>query len=117
MRFTREYAKLSRPVFTTIRKNTRLYQLGARPKIRSPKQRFRTMVIERTPIRKADITEDLARSDGECSREEVIALLEKWYGPDFDDFVLLRLAKEEACLSGGDTQQPIRTPRGKEQAR
>ena len=56
---------------------------------------------------KKDITEELAQSDADCSREELIAMLEGWYGKEFDNFVLLTFEKEagylvtESYYSGG----------------
>ena len=43
---------------------------------------------------KANITERHALSDADCSRAELIAMLERWYGKEFDDFVLLTMQKE-----------------------
>lgn len=44
-------------------------------------------------MEKAHISEQLAQNDADCSKEELIAMLEKWYGKKFDDFVLLTLEK------------------------
>jgi len=32
--------------------------------------------------------------DADCSKAELVAMLEKWYGKDFDDFLLLTFLKE-----------------------
>ena len=43
---------------------------------------------------KNEITDSLARYDADCSKAELIAMLEKWYGKDYDDFLLLTLKRE-----------------------
>ena len=93
MRFTKEYYKLSNTVFTTIRKNTGFYKVGKVCQIRTPKQEFQATVIKITPLKKKDITPYIANRDAEVTPFELIKKLEKWYGKEYDDFVLIRLAR------------------------
>ena len=93
MKFSKEYSKLSADIFTTIRKRTKRYRLYDRVNIISPNQDFLVEVRGRLFLQKKDITEELARSDADCSRQELITQLEKWYGKKFDDFVLLQLRR------------------------
>lgn len=97
MRFSKDYSKLDNPIFTTIRKNTKHYRLGAGTegcKIQTPTRQFKAYLIEIKTLKKKQITEKLAHSDADCSKTELIAMLEKWYGKKFDDFLLLTLKKE-----------------------
>ena len=96
MRFSKDYSKLEKDVFTTIRKSRRSkpYIFGNSWFIESPTWQFRAQLIGVQKITKGMITEELAYSDADCSRGELIAMLEKWYGKEFDDFVLLTLKKE-----------------------
>lgn len=100
MRFSKDYSKLDKPIFTTIRKNTNynrriLFRTGKGCEIRTPTRQFRAYLIELKKLKKKQITEKLAHSDADCSRTELIAMLEKWYGKKFDDFLLLTFMKEE----------------------
>ena len=99
MRFSREYRKLKENIFTTIRKNSKgVYDVGRFKKVVTPKQEFGAYIIGSRPLKKAEITEELAQSDADCSRVELIKKLDGWYGKDFDDFVLLTLERN----GGGD---------------
>lgn len=91
MKFSKEYRKLRRKSFTTIRKNLGYYQKGQIIEVITPKQGFIAEIQEIREITKDDITEDLAQRDADCSRRELIDLLEKWYGKDHDDFILIFL--------------------------
>ena len=93
MKFTHEYRKLSEKVFTTIRKNTGFYKNGQAYRIDTPEQKFKAKVTGSIRIFKAEINDFLAQNDADMSAEELIALLEKWYGKKFDDFVLLTLER------------------------
>lgn len=93
MRFSKEYSKFKKKEFTTIRKNTGFYKLGNIYQVITPLQRFKARMISHRRLRKFDITEEFAQSDADCSRAELIAMLEKWYGKKFDDFVLLYLER------------------------
>jgi len=94
MKFSKDYSKLDKPIFTTIRKYPG-YMVGQVLTINTPTKKFMAKVTHATWMNKALITEELAHSDADCSREELIAMLEKWYGKVFDDFVLLTLEKVE----------------------
>ena len=105
MRFSKDYSKLSKNIFTTIRKNIGYYHynsninkssVGFIITVKTPTKSFKVKIIEIKYIKKKDITEELAQSDADCSRAELIAMLEKWYGKEFDDFVLLTLQREES---------------------
>jgi len=93
MKFSKEYSKLALEEFTTIRKFSMYYRVGSKINIRTPIRTFQAIVLSRAVIHKDQITEELAQSDADCSREELISMLEKWYGKRFDDFILLRLRK------------------------
>ena len=93
MKFSKEYSKLNKKRFTTIRKNTRRYKPESIYSIITPKQKFKARVISRLYIKKEDITDFIALYDADCSRWELIELLEKWYGRDFNDFVLITLER------------------------
>ena len=93
MKFSKEYSKLIKKRFTTIRKNTRRYKPKSIYDIITPKQKFRARVISRDYIKKEDITNFIALYDADCWRWELIELLEKWYGRDFDDFVIITLER------------------------
>ena len=100
MKFSKDYSKLNQTFFTTIRKNTRHYRsIGIRSRaisIQSPTKEFKAYIIEIETLKKSQITEELALSDAECSRAELIAMLEKWYGKEFDDFILITLKRKES---------------------
>lgn len=93
MKFSKDYSKLSKKRFTTIRKNTRRYKPENIYLIDTPKQKFKAKVISREYIKKEDITNFIALYDADCFRWELIALLDKWHGRDFDDFVLIILER------------------------
>ena len=98
IRFSKDYSKLDGPIFTTIRKNTKHYRQGAKLtgcSIQTPTRQFRAYLIEIKTIKKKQITEKLAYSDADCSKAELITMLEKWYGKKFDDFLLLTFMKEK----------------------
>ena len=98
MKFSKDYSKLDSRIFTTIRKNTHHNRLlgntGNKIKIQTPTKEFRAYLIAKNKIKKKQITEKLARSDADCSKAELIAMLEKWYGKKFDDFLLITFMKE-----------------------
>ncbi len=94
MKFSHEYKKLSQDYFTTIRKNTNWYKVGRIYQIETPKQNFKVKVISSYPISKFEINDQLAQSDADMDAEGLIALLEKFYGKTFDDFVLLTLERQ-----------------------
>lgn len=105
MKFTKDYSKFEKRIFTSIRKNTRHYRVlgnlsGKSIKIQTPTQEFRAYIIEKRKIKKSQITEKLARSDADCSKAELVAMLEKWYGKEFDDFLLLTFMKEKIKEKG-----------------
>lgn len=93
MRFSKHHSKLDNAIFTSIRKNTGFYTKDKVISITTPKTKFKAKVMHTTPITKADIDESLARADADCSREELIEMLEKWYGKKFDDFALIFLLR------------------------
>lgn len=93
MIFTHEYSILKKKIFTTIRKNTNFYKVGHSYQVHTPEQSFKAKVIKSKAISKFKIDETLARNDADMSAVELVALLDKWYGQTFDDFVLLTLEK------------------------
>lgn len=93
MRFSKEYAKLARTTFTTIRANTGYYKIGQRVVVETPLREFVADVVDVKLARKEDITEEFAYIDADCSRMELIMQLEKWYGTTYNDFVIIKLRK------------------------
>ena len=90
MKFSKNYEKLNWVIFTTIRKNTGKYKLGKTYTMNvSGSGKFKARIIGLLPIKKRDITDDLASVDAECSKEELLKMLEDWYGKDFDDYMLI----------------------------
>ena len=94
MIFSHEYSKLQKLEFTTIRKNSGYYYPAQLVKVQTPTQTFQARVQTILPIQKAHITEELAKSDADMSREELLKQLEQWYGASYDNFILIRLTKE-----------------------
>ncbi len=98
MKFSKDYSKLDSRIFTTIRKNTRynrvLGNTGSSILIMTPTKQFWAYIIAKNKIKKKQFTEKLARTDADCSKAELIAMLEKWYGKEFDDFLLITFMKE-----------------------
>lgn len=93
MKFSHEYTKLSKKIFTTIRRNNNFYKIGHTYQIQTPKQNFKAKVIEGELISKTEIDDHLARNDADMIAQELVVLLETWYGKIFDDFVLLTLER------------------------
>lgn len=94
MKFTHEYSILKKKVFTSIRKNTGFYKIGHIYQINTPEQDFSAKVIKSEAISKFEIDDSLAQSDADMTAKELVALLDKWYGKTFDDFVLLTLERK-----------------------
>jgi hypothetical protein len=44
-------------------------------------------------IRKEDITEEIALADADTDKESLIKLLNKFYGKDYDGFVLITMER------------------------
>ena len=93
IRFSKDWKKMDALVFTTIRKNTGSKSVGQIHTIKTPTKKFMAKIIGLWVMKKKDITEEFARYDAEMSREDMIALLGKWYGKSFDDFVTIVLIK------------------------
>jgi len=91
IRFSKNWEKLGWIVFTTIRKNTGSKKIGQVHTIKTPNEIFKAKVIGLYPIKKAEITNDLASVDANMNRIDLVSMLEKWYGRDFDDFILITL--------------------------
>ena len=94
MKFSKDWIKLDNLTFTTIRKNTKFYTFGKKYLIKTPSKEFFVKLIGVRLLKKENITDQIAWIDASCRKEELIAMLEKWYGKKFDDFVLLTLKKE-----------------------
>jgi len=99
MIFSKNYSKFGLNIFTTIRKSTGFYKLGNIYKVKTPSKEFKVRLIECRKIDKDYITEQFAQNDADCSRAELIAMLEKWYGKKHDDFVLLVLQRSNNARS------------------
>jgi hypothetical protein len=94
MIFSENYTKLDKGVFTTIRKNTNHYKVGKTYSMQvKGKIDFPATIIGVKMLKKADITEEIARTDADRSRQELVDMLEGWYGKEFDDYVLITLQK------------------------
>ena len=92
IRFTTNWEKLGWTIFTTIRKNTGSKKIGQIHTIKTPRSgTFKAKVIGVYPIKKEEITDDLATFDADTDRDGLIKMLEGWYGKDFDNFVLITL--------------------------
>jgi len=92
MKFTKNYEKLKWVIFTTIRKNTGKYKLGNIYTMNTPIDNFKAKVVGLYPIKKEEITDDLAYVDAEeKAKEAFIKMLDNWYGKNFDDYVLITL--------------------------
>jgi len=93
IRFSKDYSKLGSLFFSTIRKASPYYRIGAIHKIKTPTTEFKAQIVAGEIIGKGQISEELAQSDADCSKEELIAMLERWYGREFNDFVLFSLKR------------------------
>ena len=93
MKFSKDYSKLDKLTFTTIRKYSGYYMCGMTVNIKTPTKEFKAKVIKANWMNKSMISENLAQSDADCSRVELITMLEGWYGKRFDDFVLITLER------------------------
>jgi len=94
MKFSKDWPKLKNQTFTTIRKRGNRYQLGRTYTIVSPSETFRAKLVSRETLKKSEISDGLARKDANCTRIELLKILEKWYGKEFDDFEILYLRRE-----------------------
>ena len=91
IRFSTNWEKLGWTIFTTIRKNTHSKLVGQIHTIRTPDGDFKAKIIGLYPIKKIEITDDLAFADADMTKDGLIRLLEGWYGKEFDDYVLITL--------------------------
>ena len=94
MKFSKDYSKLDRKAFTTIRKNNGFYKVGQSVQIQTPTRTFRAKTFQIDKISKEKITDVIARFDADCSKEELVKMLENWYGKNYNDFVIIGLRKE-----------------------
>jgi len=93
MKFSKRYTKLDFPVFTTIRKNIGYYRERMLVDVNTPDGKFRAEILSIRSIKKNDITELMAVRDANCSRADLIKMLERWYGTQYDNFILITLGK------------------------
>ena len=93
MRFSKEYKKLSYPVFTTIRRNRGYYKEGQKINVLTPEQNFRAEVVSIRPICKVNITKTVALRDADCEPGELIKMLTDWYGSKSNHLILITLMK------------------------
>ena len=91
IRFSSDWEKLGWTIFTTIRKNTGSKKIGQVHTIKTPSRKFKAKVIGLYPIKKEEITDDLAFIDADMTRAGLIRMLETWYGKEFDDYILITL--------------------------
>jgi hypothetical protein len=93
MIFSHEYTKLKKSIFTTIRKNAGYYQVGKWVRITTPEQKFSAVITNIIPIKKEQIDDNVAQMDADCDAEQLIDMLEQWYGPKYNDFILIYMEK------------------------
>jgi len=93
MKFSQDWTKLSQPRFTTIRKSGGYYRVGRKYLCETPTTRFYAKVVHMRYILKQDITEDIAQADADTDKESLIKLLNRFYGKDYDGFVLMTLER------------------------
>ena len=93
MIFTKEHSKLKNSSFTTIRKNTGYYRAGNTYTVMTPSEKFKARVQSIIPLKKSDITDELALTDADMTADELRSMLESWYGRQYDDFVLIKLVR------------------------
>lgn len=93
MKFFKQWSKLNYPVFTTIRQNKGYYQPGKVIKIQSPKEEFYAEIISIRYITKDDITPIIAFRDADCTKNELIDLLNKFYKEKSNNLILITLMK------------------------
>jgi hypothetical protein len=103
MKSSKDYSKFKNEVFTEIRKWQGNYNnIGDVKILHTPTQDITARIIYKKRIKKADMTEELAQTDFDDSRDALIKQLEIWYGKKFDDFALLKMKtlteKEEMSL-------------------
>jgi hypothetical protein len=94
MKFSKNYTKLNKKSFTTIRKNLGFYKVGQIINIYTPTNQFKAKIFQIDRITKEKITESVALFDADCSRQELINMLEIWYGKNYNDFIIIGLTKE-----------------------
>ena len=93
MKFSKMYTKFKQDKFTTIRKHSNHYVVGRVIKVVTPEGMFKARVTKRDGLTKQGITDELAMSDADCSREELIEILNRWYGKKHNDYVLIHLER------------------------
>jgi len=93
MKFSKQYSKLKKPIFTTIRKNTGFYIRNQVVNIETPTEKFKAKIEWIEKITKEELTNRFSKSDADCSKEELIKMLEKWYGKKYNDFIILTLKR------------------------
>ena len=93
MKFSKEYQKLSYPIFTTIRQNGGYYQEGQRINIDTPEQTFRAEIVGIRYLSIRDITPTMALRDADCSVDEIIKLFKMFYKDKANDLILITLMK------------------------
>jgi hypothetical protein len=93
MKFSHDWPKFSNHRFTTIRKDDGYYRTGRKYLCRTPTKTFYAKIVHMRHIRKEDITEEIAQADADTDKESLIKLLERFYGRDYDGFVLTTLEK------------------------
>lgn len=91
MKFSHQYKKLSWPVFTTIRQNKGYYHAGQTIQIETPNSSFSATIVSVQPIKKANISSEIAWFDAHTTRINLLDMLEKWYSSSYDDYIIITL--------------------------
>ena len=93
MKFSHHYTKLDYPVFTTIRKNRGYYKAGQRILIQEPYSEFKAEIVSIRYISLLNITENIANKDADCTKAELIKLMQRFYKDEANDLILITLMK------------------------
>jgi hypothetical protein len=95
MKFSKEYSKLQYPIFTTIRQNYGYYKVGQTIGIDTPKQSFCAEIVSIRNIQLCHISETIALRDADCTTEELVLLMKKFYQSNANDLILITLMRME----------------------
>lgn len=93
MKFSHNWSKLTKPRFTTIRKAGGYYRVGRKYLCETPTSKFYAKVIHMQHMLKQDITEEIAQADADMDKEGLIKLLDKFYGANYNGFVLITMER------------------------
>ena len=93
MKFSKSYSKLNYPIFTTIRQDKGYYKVGQIINVNTPETSFEAEILAIRELSNADITENMARVDADCSKQKLQGLMNLFYREKAEELILLTLAK------------------------